>query len=114
MNIPATKHSPPYYAVIFSSLLAPEAGEDYQVMADKMEILATGHSGYLGMESVRQADGHGITVSYWQDSESIQRWKQDIDHILAQKMGKEHWYQQYSVSVSLVERQYNFEQNADN
>jgi len=111
MSIPDIKHSPPYYAVIFSSRLNQDAGQDYQQMAQKMEALASTQDGYLAMESVRQPDGRGITVSYWKDSESIQVWKQNLDHLMAQEMGREQWYQQYSVSVSRVERQYGFQQS---
>ena len=64
---------PPYYAVIFTSLLKNSA-ENYETMANHMVELAQKQAGFLGIESVR--DGLGITVSYWKDEESIRKWKQ--------------------------------------
>ena len=61
---------PPYYAVIFSS---QRQGEDngYGATADRMVELAAQQPGFLGVESVRGADGFGITVSYWESEAAI-------------------------------------------
>jgi heme-degrading monooxygenase HmoA len=97
---------PPYYAVIFSSVNT-ENVEDYSAMADRMVELAEKQPGYLGIESARNE--LGITVSYWRDLESIKNWKQNAEHSLAQKMGREKWYQSYKTRIALVERDYDFE-----
>jgi heme-degrading monooxygenase HmoA len=57
------------------------------------------------MESVRTADGHGITLSYWDSLESIQAWKRDAEHLEAQRLGREHWYESYALRVAKVDRQ---------
>jgi len=94
---------PPYYAVIFTSLLKEDA-DGYGEMADKMVELAAAQPGFLGIESVR--DDLGITVSYWSDIESIKNWKSNVDHQKAQRMGREQWYVSFKVRVSKVERDY--------
>src|SRR5512137_2700608 len=77
---------PPYYAVIFTSLRSD--GEDgYRRMAERMVELAAMQPGFLGIESVRDADGFGITVSYWTSTEAITRWKANAEHVAAQEMG---------------------------
>ena len=76
-------------------------------MATKMEELAKQQPGYLGIESAREETG--ITVSYWKDLESIRHWKMNLDHLQAQKLGKEKWYAQYKLRICLVERDYGFE-----
>ena len=76
-------------------------------MAAKMEELAKQQPGYLGIESAREETG--ITVSYWRDLESIRNWKMNLDHLQAQKLGKEKWYAQYKLRICLVERDYGFE-----
>ena len=73
----------------------------------KMEELAKQQPGYLGFESAR--DGLGISVSYWESLEAIANWKQQTDHLLAQKMGKTQWYSSYKVRICRVEREYDFE-----
>lgn len=96
---------PPYYAVIFTSLRSK--GENgYNEIADRMVEQASQRLGYLGMESARETVG--ITVSYWSDLESIKAWKQNAEHLIAQKQGREVWFQAYRVRISAVERDYGF------
>ena len=104
---------PPYYAVIFTTTRT-QGDNGYSAMATKMEELAKQQLGYLGIESAREETvptgrQAGITVSYWKDLESIRNWKMNLDHLQAQKLGKEKWYAQYKLRICLVERDYGFE-----
>ena len=65
---------------------------------------------FLGVESARES--LGITVSYWKDLESIKVWKQNADHILARKRGREVWYKEFKTRICKVERDYGFIKNA--
>ena len=96
--------NPPYYAVIFTSVLKPN--DDYSVVAKRMEELARTQLGFLGMESAR--DEIGITVSYWENLEAIKNWKENVEHKIAQQKGKEEFYQSYKVEICKVERNYTF------
>lgn len=96
---------PPYYAVIFSSQRT--AGDNgYARMAERMAELAASQPGFLGADSVRGAEGFGITVSYWASLDAIAAWKADVEHLAAQEMGKRAWYEHYEVRVAKVERAY--------
>ncbi len=96
---------PPYYAVIFTNLRT-EVDADYATTAQRMEELATQQPGYLGHESARE--GLGITVSYWDSLEAIRNWKKNTEHLLAQQVGRDHWYSAYKTRICLVERDYGF------
>ncbi|MFT6796095.1 MAG: heme-degrading monooxygenase HmoA [Maribacter sp.] len=95
----------PYYSVIFTSTKVSES-QEYEEMSKIMEDLAKEQPGFLGLESARGEIG--ITVSYWESLESIAKWKQHTQHITAQIKGKEDWYNQYSVRIGKVEREYHF------
>lgn len=99
--------APPYYAVIFTSKRT-EIDRGYGQMAERMKTLASQQEGFLGMESAR--DELGITVSYWRDEASINKWKAEIEHKEAQRLGKEWWYSNFQVRVCKVERDYTFTQ----
>lgn len=58
----STTHQPPYYAVIFSSLRT-SGDNGYGEMAERMVELASQQPGFVGAESVRDADGFGIMRS---------------------------------------------------
>jgi heme-degrading monooxygenase HmoA len=96
---------PPYYAVIFSSHRT-EGDRGYAHMADRMFELASTQPGFLGVESARDADGFGITVSYWSSKEAIATWKAHADHKPAQEAGKRMWYDDYQIRIARVERAY--------
>lgn len=97
--------TPPYYAVIFTSILKEE-NHAYKEMAIKMVKLAQEQKGFLGIESVREEIG--ISVSYWKTLEDIKSWKQQTDHLIAQQKGKTDWYSQYKTRICKVERDYEF------
>ena len=96
---------PPYYAVIFSAQRT-EGDRGYGDMAEHMVTLAAQQPGFLGVESVRGADGFGITVSYWASEEAIAAWKANLEHRAAQAEGKRVWYADYQLRVAKVERAY--------
>ena len=95
----------PYYAVIFTSTQT-EKIKGYQEMAELMENLAKMQDGFLGVDSVRSEIE--ITVSYWTTLEAIKNWKQQSEHLLAQKKGRNKWYSWYNVRICKVEREYEF------
>ncbi|PLS16151.1 antibiotic biosynthesis monooxygenase [Bacillus sp. M6-12] len=94
---------PPYYAVIFTSQRTPE-DNGYAKMADKMVELASRQQGFLGVESVRDVTGAGITVSYWDSLEAIDLWRHNAAHKLAKQKGKDEWYKSFALRISLVEK----------
>ena len=93
----------PYYAVIFTSLMA-ENDKGYNSMSDKMFVLASEQEGFLGIESARNE--LGITVSYWKDLESIKKWKMNAEHSEARNLGRDQWYKDFKVRICKVERDY--------
>ncbi len=101
MSLIATTPKPPYYAVIFTSHRT-KGDNGYSDMADKMVELASKQSGFLGIESAREEVG--ITVSYWTDLDSIKRWKNNVEHLSAQQLGKEKWYSSFKTRIAKVER----------
>ena len=94
---------PPYYAVIFSSVMNDnQAG--YHEMAQAMVKLAQQQAGFLGLESAREE--LGITVSYWQTLHDIKMWKQNSEHLVAQQLGRKQFYKNFIVRISKVEKSY--------
>ncbi|MCK0162625.1 antibiotic biosynthesis monooxygenase [Marinobacter sp. S6332] len=99
--------NPPYYAVIFSSVRT-DGDHGYSAMADRMVELAAQQEGFLGIESARE--GVGITVSYWSSEEAIRNWKQNAEHLEAQRLGHKTWYSEFEVRIAKVERAYGVSQ----
>ncbi len=94
---------PPYYAVIFSNQRT-EGDQGYGAMADRMVELAAQQPGFLGVESTRDAEGFGITVSYWASEEAIRAWRAHAEHQVAIEQGPRAWYAHFETRVAKVER----------
>ena len=110
---PDTDPDATYVAVIFTSVRTDADDEGYAAMADRMDELAKHQPGWLGIESARGSDHFGITVSYWATDHDARAWKQVADHLGAQQVGRERWYERYSVRVATVTREYHWNTQAD-
>ncbi|MBS4077099.1 MULTISPECIES: antibiotic biosynthesis monooxygenase family protein [Pseudomonas] len=97
------------FAVIFTSTRT-EGDNGYAAAAERMEELVNMQPGYLGVESVRGADGVGITVSYWESEAAILAWRQNPEHRVIQERGRSIWYSKFHTRVCRVEREYRFGQ----
>lgn len=104
--------APPYFAVIFTSKRTACDDRGYAGAAQRMVDLGSRYEGFLGIESVRGADGVGITVSYWRDEAALLAWKRDTEHQKAQRGGRDAWYEQFEVRIAKVERAYGFAREA--
>jgi heme-degrading monooxygenase HmoA len=96
----------PYYAVIFTSTKV-EDENNYADIANRMVELAAIQEGFIGVESARNQIG--ITVSYWESLEAIKNWKNYAEHLIAQELGKDIFYQSYTTRICKVEREYSFQ-----
>lgn len=93
---------PPYYAVIFTSIRTP-GDNGYGKIADEIVNIVSKQKGFLGAESVRDSNGFGMTISYWDSLESINDWKSNLQHKKAKEMGMKQWYSQYKIRICKVE-----------
>ena len=102
-------HEPHYWAVIFANQRRDDdRDEEYDRAADRMEQLAREIPGYVGIDSVRDSSGFGITVSYWESEQAIATWRSHPEHLDAQTRGRRDWYARYELSVARVERTSSF------
>ena len=95
----------PYYAVIFTSIRT-EGDNGYDEMSSKIEELSRQQPGFLGLDF-----GIGekrITICYWDSLEAIANWKNNLEHLEAQRMGYEKWYSYYNIKICKVEREYDW------
>lgn len=97
---------PPYYAAIFTSQRKDNDHEGYRQAATRMLELAADVPGYLGTESLREADGFGVTISYWESEQAILAWKTQAEHAEIRERGRWLWYDHFEVRIARVERAY--------
>ena len=98
-----------YYAVIFTNHLRDQSDTFYQQLSASLRELAQEQPGYKGLESYRNPDGAGVTISYWESQEALMAWRKNAEHLVAQQYGKEKAYSHYRVQVCEVFRTYESE-----
>jgi heme-degrading monooxygenase HmoA len=96
-----------FYAVIFSSEKTDEL-EGYTEMDELTMQLASEQKGYLGFESLSNAN-KTIFISYWDTLEAIQAWRIETTHKMAKAQAKK-WYKRYVSQICLVKQNHYFEQ----
>ena len=92
------------YAVIFRAEIN-KIDDAYSKMASQMRSLAENKYGCTEFTSVVEGNKE-IAISYWQSQEQIVQWKNDINHLVAQELGRSKWYKDYQVQVVEVIREY--------
>ena len=85
------------YAVIFKATTY-NLDKEYFNMAKKMRDLAINKYGCKAFTAVTEGSEE-IAISYWDCLEDIKKWKQNSEHLVAQKLGKSKWYSDYSVEI---------------
>jgi heme-degrading monooxygenase HmoA len=95
--------------VIFVSRRGLGDPEGYARAAAEMEAEVVNAPGFLGHDSVSSPEGHGITVSYWKDEESVAVWRAHARHTEVRAEGRERWYDWYRLVVANVSRAYDWQ-----
>ncbi|HEU0065631.1 MAG TPA: antibiotic biosynthesis monooxygenase [Sphingomonas sp.] len=93
-------------AVIFIAIRTPQDDVGYAQAAAAMDALAAQQPGYRGIDSVRDAQGVGITISWWDSDAAAVRWRDHPAHADIRAAGRAHWYDGYEVAVAQVQRSY--------
>jgi len=94
------------FVVIFRAKVR-QTDNEYAVLAARMRELALGQFGCLEFTAAREGDDE-IALSYWPSEGHIRAWKAHAEHVLAQQLGRQRWYDSYTVQVAEITRKYRF------
>lgn len=92
------------YVVIFRARVR-QLDPEYASMAAQLRLRALEQFGCLAFHAVTEGVDE-IALSYWPDLESIRNWKADAEHLVAQRLGRQRWYDAYEVQIAQVMREY--------
>jgi heme-degrading monooxygenase HmoA len=97
------------YVVIFRSTRKLDDGKLYSEWSQKMEKLVKEVDGYEHHFGFRDTSSReGVTLSYFTSLEAISQWRSLGEHKVAQQLGRDAFYEDYSVQVCEVLREYGF------
>jgi len=74
-----------------------------------MDELVKSISGYISHHSQRDSrTKEGITISYFESLEAINKWREHPEHKKTQELGRTTFYSWYEINLVKVERKYDW------
>lgn len=97
------------YAVIFEVKVKEEGKDQYLAIAAKLKEQLVKMDGFISIERFESLVNEGklLSLSFWESMDSIDKWKQNIDHMSAQQKGRSSLFEDYRIRVAKVEKDYN-------
>ena len=93
---------------IFRSRLRPEAQEEYERWAQRMDALAAQMPGFLGIKTFAAVDGERVSIVEFASDADALAWHRHPEHREAQRLGRERFYAEFEVIVCTPLRRYAF------
>lgn len=98
----------PVVVVVFT--ITPRADVDvaeYEKTSAEMVELVSAMPGFLGMD-YGESEGRELLVARFESHEALKAWREQPDHVVAQRLGREEFFAHYRIDVCEVVRSYEF------
>ncbi|KQS98778.1 antibiotic biosynthesis monooxygenase family protein [Cellulomonas sp. Leaf395] len=69
--------------------------------------------GFLSFSSYTSSDGAELAVARFEDDVALARWREQPDHVLTRRRGREEFFEAYDITVATVGRQYSWRRGSD-
>ncbi len=90
---------------VFRSRLRPENTVDFQELASRMTGLGTAMPGFISYKVHISEDGERCSIVEFESREQLLAWRELPEHREAQRIGRERYYEEYSLHVTETVRE---------
>jgi heme-degrading monooxygenase HmoA len=97
-----------HLVTVFRSRLRPEAVEEYDEVAPRIEALARTMPGFVDVKTFTADDGERVTIARFDSVEHQRAWRNEADHRIAQRAGRERYYSEYLIQVCSLQDERTF------
>ncbi len=99
--------------VIFRSRLSDgeEVENQYPPLGKRMLELAQSMPGFISYKNFSAPDGERVSIIEFDTQENLAAWHDHPEHLVAQQKGRDLFYDEFTVQVCSIERQYGFKKN---
>jgi len=96
------------YAVIFEVEIKEGQQDAYLNIATQLKEQLVEMPGFISIERFESLVNEGklVSLSFWEDEESLIHWKKNVDHLAAQTKGRDSIFKDYRIRIANVERDY--------
>jgi len=95
---------------VFRSRLRPEHAAEFFALAAQLGEEASGMPGFVSRKVFVAEDGERVTIVEFESKDTHSAWAAHPAHRAAQRLGREKFYSEYSISVCEVMRTHAFRQ----
>lgn len=95
-------------AVIFEVYPTKEGKGEYLAFAAKLREFLKDRPGFISVERFQSLGDEKkiLSLSFWENEEAVQSWRNVLEHGKAQKKGKKELFEKYRIRVAHVVRDY--------
>lgn len=93
---------------VFRSRLRPEHAAEFQALADEMLEIARAMPGFLSYKVYKAEDGERCSIIEFESPDHLRAWREHPDHRAAQRLGRQRFYQEYTLHVAEPTRESRF------
>ena len=94
---------------IFRSRLRPEIADEFGELAARMLELAEAMPGFVSYKVFASEDGERCSIVEFESPEHLRAWREHSQHREAQRIGRERYYEEYTLHVSEPTRESHFQ-----
>ena len=93
---------------VFRSRLRPETAQEFHELAAKMMKLAESMPGFISYKVYTSEDGERCSIIEFASHEQLLAWRDLPEHREAQRIGRERYYEKYTLHVAEPVRESQF------
>jgi heme-degrading monooxygenase HmoA len=90
---------------VFRSRLRPGVRDEYVALVERMDEIARTMPGYISHKGFFADDGERVTIVEFEHEEGLRAWRQNPEHMAAQKLARQKYYTEYHVQVCTLDRE---------
>ncbi len=99
--------------VVFRPRIRPDDSDGFHALADQMLTLAQSMPGFISYKAYTADDGERVSIHEWETAEQLRAWREHPQHLIAQRLGRERYYEQYTSYVCETPRESRFSTRQD-
>ena len=84
---------------IFRARVRSDNAQEYYDLADKMAEIARSMPGFISYKGYASDDGERVSIHEWESPEQLADWRNHPNHLEVQKLGRERFYEEYTLYV---------------
>jgi heme-degrading monooxygenase HmoA/ketosteroid isomerase-like protein len=95
--------------IVFRSRLREGVSAEYDRHAEDVYQRAIGMRGFISAKDFTAEDGERVAVIEWDSAENLAIWRDDTEHVAAQRQGRDRYYSEYRIQICSEERASSFD-----